>query len=88
MPTVTLQGTWYGCLRSYCSRASGGPFLNFACFADPGDQHLGKPPRYFGFLRPDSIRNLDAAMRKEFAVTERAPGFTPRRVQIVASVEF
>jgi hypothetical protein len=122
-PDVTCSNPATG-ISYHEAAATGNPFLNVSCFADPGDQQLGNAPRYFGSLRLDGIRNLDAAMRKEFSVKERAhlqirfeafnvvnhtrfglpnnfygdplfgnvnslaPGFTPRRVQIVARVEF
>jgi hypothetical protein len=104
--------------------ATGEPMFDVNCFADPGDQQLGNAPRYFEDLRLDGIRNVDAALRKQFAITERArlqiraeafnvfnrtrfglpvnaygnsqfgvvnslaPGFTPRRMQLVARFEF
>jgi len=122
-PNVTCSNPATG-ISYHEAAATGNPFLNVSCFADPSDQQLGNAPRYFDSLRLDGIRNLDAAMRKEFTVTERvhlqvrfesfnvlnhtrfglpnnlygdplfgnvnslAPGFTPRRVQIVARVEF
>jgi len=122
-PDVTCSTPGTG-ISYHEAAATGDPFFNVACFADPGDQQLGNAPRYFGSLRLNSIRNLDAALRKEFSIAERAklqvrfetfntlnatrfglpanfygdplfgnvnslaPGFTPRRVQIVARVEF
>jgi hypothetical protein len=104
--------------------ATGESFYDSACFSDPGDQQLGDSPRYFERLRLDGIRNVDAAARKEFTITESAklqirmeafnvfnrtrfglpvntygdplfgnvnslaPGFSPRRMQIVARFEF
>ena len=52
--------------------ATGQPFINSDCFSDPGDQQLGNAPRYFESLRLDSIKRVDAALRKEFAITEGA----------------
>lgn len=122
-PNVTCGNPATG-ISYHNAAATGNPFLNVACFADPGDQQLGNAPRYFESLRLEGIRNLDAAMRKEFAIKERlrlqvrfeafnvlnrtrfglpnnaygdplfgnvnslAPGFSPRRIQIVARVEF
>ena len=122
-PNVTCANPGTG-ISYHQAAATGDPYLNVSCFADPGDQQLGNAPRYFGSLRLDGIHNLDAALRKEFGVTEQiklqvrfetfnvlnvtrfglpansygdplfgnvnslAPGFAPRRVQIVARVEF
>ena len=122
-PDVTCANVGTG-ISYHNAAATGNPFFNVSCFADPGDQQLGNAPRYFGSLRLDGIHNLDAALRKEFGIKERvklqirfetfntlnvtrfgppnnyygdplfgnvnslAPGFTPRRVQIVARAEF
>ncbi len=50
--------------------ASGGPYLNMDCFADPGDNIPGNAPRYFSNLRGDGIRNLDTSLSKEFKIRE------------------
>lgn len=122
-PDVTCSNPGTG-ISYHRAAATGDPYFNVSCFADPGDQQLGNAPRYFGSLRLDAIHNLDAALRKEFAITEQvklqvrfetfnvlnvsrfglpanfygdplfgnvnslAPGFAPRRVQIVARAEF
>jgi len=122
-PNVTCANPGTG-IGYHNAAATGNPFINVACFADPGDQQLGNAPRYFSSLRLDGISNLDAAMRKEFPIKDRvrlqvrfeafnilnvtrfglpnnaygdplfgnvnslAPGFTPRRIQIVARAEF
>lgn len=122
-PDVTCPNPASG-ISYHTAAATGAPYFNVSCFADPGDQQLGNAPRYFSNLRVDSIRNMDAAMRKQFAITESlrlqvrfeafnvfnntrfglpnqaygdplfgnvatlAPGFTPRRIQIVARLEF
>ena len=122
-PDVTCANVATG-ISYHDAAATGDPYFNVSCFADPGDQQLGNAPRYFSSLRLDGIRNLDAAMRKEFSIKERAklqvrfeafnvlnvtrfglpnnaygdplfgnvnslaPGFTPRRIQIVARAEF
>ncbi len=46
------------------------PYLNVACFADPGDQIPGDAPRYFSSLRTDGIHNFDANLYKEFVPKE------------------
>ena len=122
-PNVTCPDPSSG-ISYHTAAATGAPYFNVNCFADPGDQQLGNAPRYFSNLRVDGIKNVDAAMRKQFAITESlrlqvrfeafnvfnntrfglpnqaygdplfgnvatlAPGFTPRRIQIVARVEF
>lgn len=122
-PSVTCSNPATG-IGYHSAAATGDPFLNVGCFADPGDQQLGNAPRYFSSLRLDGIRNMDAAMRKEFEIREfiklqvrfeafnlfnntrfglpnnfygdplfgnvnsLAPGFTPRRIQMVARIEF
>ena len=70
-PNVTCADPGTG-ISYHHAAATGDPFIKTSCFADPGDQQLGNAPRYFENLRLDSIRNVDAAMRKEFAITERA----------------
>jgi len=59
-------------LSYHHAASTGEPIINSACFADPGDQQLGNAPRYFENLRLDGIRNVDAALRKEFSIAERA----------------
>lgn len=122
-PNVTCRNPGTG-ISYHQAAATGAPFFNSSCFSDPGDQQLGNAPRYFENLRLDGIRNVDAALRKEFAVTETAklqirieafnvfnrtrfglpvnaygnpqfgvvnslaPGFAPRRMQLVARFEF
>jgi hypothetical protein len=122
-PNVTCPNPASG-ISYHTAAATGAPYFNVNCFADPGDQQLGNAPRYFSNLRVDGIRNMDAAMRKQFSITESlrlqvrfeafnvfnntrfglpnqaygdplfgnvatlAPGFTPRRIQIVARAEF
>ncbi len=122
-PNVTCSDPSAG-ISYHTAAATGEPYFNVNCFADPGDQQLGNAPRYFSNLRVDSIRNMDAAMRKQFDIRESlklqvrfeafnlfnytrfglpnqaygdplfgnvatlAPGFTPRRIQMVARIEF
>jgi hypothetical protein len=122
-PDVTCSNPASG-ISYHTAAATGAPYFDVNCFADPGDQQLGNSPRYSSKLRTDGIRNLDAAMRKEFGITEAlklqvrfeafnvlnytrfglpniaygdplfgnvdplGPGFTPRRIQIVARAEF
>jgi hypothetical protein len=122
-PNVTCPNPSTG-ISYHHAAATGDPMFNVNCFADPGDQQLGNAPRYFESLRLDGIRNVDAALRKQFTITERArlqiraeafnvfnrtrfglpvnaygnpqfgvvnslaPGFTPRRMQLVARFEF
>jgi hypothetical protein len=122
-PNVTCKNPGTG-ISYHDAAATGDPIFNANCFADPGDQQLGNAPRYFENLRLDGIRNIDAALRKEFSLKEDAklqirmeafnvlnltrfglpvntygnplfgvvnslaPGFTPRRMQIVARFEF
>lgn len=50
--------------------ATGDPYLNTDCFADPGDQIVGNAPRHFSNLRGPGIRNLDASFSKEFSIRE------------------
>jgi len=50
--------------------ASGHPYLNQDCFADPGDNIPGNAPRHFSNLRGDGIRNLDVSLSKEFKIQE------------------
>jgi hypothetical protein len=49
---------------------TGQPFLNAACFADPGDNLPGDAPRHFSNLRGDGIRNIDLSLSKEFKIKE------------------
>jgi hypothetical protein len=122
-PNVTCSNPATG-ISYHQAAATGAPFFNAGCFSDPGDQQLGDAPRYFESLRLDGIRNVDAAMRKQFSITESAklqirveafnvfnrsrfglpvtaygdplfgnvnslaPGFSPRRLQLVARFEF
>jgi hypothetical protein len=122
-PDLTCPNPASG-ISYHTAAATGEPYFNVNCFADPGDQQLGNSPRYSSKLRTDGIRNLDAAIRKEFAIRESlrlqvrfegfnvlnhtrfglpnnaygdplfgnvatlAPGSTPRRIQMVARVEF
>jgi hypothetical protein len=51
---------------------TGAPYLNAACFEDPGDNIPGNAPRHFSNLRGDGIRNLDMSLTKEFKIKERA----------------
>jgi Carboxypeptidase regulatory-like domain/TonB dependent receptor len=46
------------------------PYLNSACFADPGDQMPGNAPRYFSNLRTEGIHSMDASLYKEFVPKE------------------
>lgn len=56
---------------SYRQAAQTGlPYLNQACFADPGDNIPGNAPRFFSNLRSDGIRNLDMSFSKEFGIRE------------------
>ncbi len=122
-PDVTCPNPGTG-ISYHQAGATGAPIINVNCFADPGDQQLGNAPRYFESLRLDGIRNVDAALRKEFSIRESmrlqirmeafnvfnrtrfglpvnafgnsqfgvvnslAPGFAPRRMQLVARFEF
>ena len=126
-PDVTCPNPSSG-ISYHTAAATGAPVFNVSCFADPGDQQLGNSPRYSSKLRTDPIRNMDAAMRKEFVLREAtnesvrlqlrfetfnvfnytrfglpnvaygdplfgnvatlAAGFSPRRIQIVARIEF
>jgi len=122
-PNVSCSNPGTG-ISYHHAASTGEPFFNASCFSDPGDQQLGNAPRYFDSLRLDGIRNVDAALRKEFAVREFAklqirveafnvfnrtrfglpvnaygntqfgvvnslsPGFSPRRMQLVARFEF
>ena len=52
--------------------ATGAPYLNQDCFADPGDNIPGDAPRHFSNLRGDGIRNVDMSLEKEFQIHERA----------------
>jgi hypothetical protein len=51
---------------------TGQPYLNQACFADPGDNIPGNAPRHFSNLRGEGVKNLDMSFTKEFKVRERA----------------
>jgi hypothetical protein len=51
---------------------TGEPYLNQACFEDPGDNIPGNAPRHFSNLRGDGIRNFDISLTKEFKIKERA----------------
>jgi len=46
------------------------PYLNQACFADPGDNIAGNAPRHFSQLRGEGIRNLDMSLSKDFQIKE------------------
>jgi hypothetical protein len=48
------------------------PYLNQACFADPGDNIPGDAPRHFSNLRGEGVNNLDMSFTKEFKIRERA----------------
>ena len=52
--------------------SSGFSVFNPNCFADPGDEQLGNAPRYFDNLNSQGIKNADIALRKQFAIRERA----------------
>ncbi len=54
----------------YDAAATGQPYLNTDCFADPGDQVPGNAPRHFSNLRGPGIRNLDLSLSKEFEIRE------------------
>jgi hypothetical protein len=54
----------------HAAAATGQPFLNASCFADPGDQIAGNTPRYFSHLRSDGIHNVDLSLSKEFTIRE------------------
>jgi hypothetical protein len=49
---------------------TGQPFLNAACFADPGDNIPGNVPRHFSDLRGDGVKNIDLSLSKEFKIRE------------------
>ncbi len=51
--------------------SSGFSVFNPNCFADPGDEQLGNAPRYFDNLNSQGIKNVDIALRKQFAIRER-----------------
>jgi hypothetical protein len=40
------------------------PWLNAACFADPGDQQAGNSPRYLSEVRADGIHQADISLEK------------------------
>jgi len=46
------------------------PYLNAACFADPGDNIPGNAPRHLTTLRADGIRNLDMSLSKDFKIRD------------------
>jgi len=52
--------------------SSGFSVFNPNCFADPGDEQLGNAPRYFDNVNSQGIQNVDLALRKQFAIRERA----------------
>jgi hypothetical protein len=54
----------------YRAAATGEPYLNTDCFADPGDQVPGNAPRHFSNLRGPGVRNLDLSLSKEFEIRE------------------
>ncbi|MBV9303814.1 MAG: TonB-dependent receptor [Acidobacteriaceae bacterium] len=68
-PDVTCANPGTG-ISYHNAAATGSPMFNINCFADPGDQQLGNAPRYFDSLRLDGVRNVDAALRKEFTIRE------------------
>ncbi|MBW8869588.1 MAG: TonB-dependent receptor, partial [Acidobacteriales bacterium] len=49
---------------------TGAPYLNSACFSDPGDNIPGNAPRHISGLRSAGIRNLDLSISKEFKIRE------------------
>ena len=51
---------------------TGQPYLNQACFADPGDNIPGNAPRHFSNLRGEGVNNLDMSITKEFKIRESA----------------
>jgi hypothetical protein len=51
---------------------TGQPYLNQACFADPGDNIPGDAPRHFSNLRGEGVKNLDMSFTKEFKIRESA----------------
>jgi hypothetical protein len=51
---------------------TGQPYLNQACFDDPGDNIPGDAPRHFSNLRGEGVNNLDMSFTKEFKIRERA----------------
>jgi hypothetical protein len=69
-PNVTCADPGTG-ISYHHAAATGEPMFNVNCFSDPGDQQLGNAPRYFDNLRQDGIRNVDAALRKEFSIREQ-----------------
>ena len=42
------------------------PYLNTACFSDPGDQQPGDAPRYFSSLRANGIHEADVSLEKSY----------------------
>jgi hypothetical protein len=68
-PNVTCSNLRTG-ISYYEAAATGQPYLNTDCFADPGDQVPGNAPRHFSNLRGPGIRNLDLSLSKEFEIRE------------------
>ena len=42
------------------------PYLNSACFSDPGDQQPGDAPRYFSSLRANGIHETNISLEKSY----------------------
>ena len=42
------------------------PYLNAACFSDPGDQQPGDAPRYFSSLRANGIHEANISLEKSY----------------------
>jgi len=70
-PNVTCSQLRTG-INFHEAARTGAPYLNEACFQDPGDNVAGNGPRHFSNLRGDGIRNLDMSLTKEFKIRERA----------------
>jgi len=68
-PNVTCSQVTTGISYREAAR-TGAPYLNSACFADPGDNIPGNAPRYFSNLRGDGITNVDLSLSKEFKIKE------------------
>lgn len=68
-PNVTCPNLRTG-INFYQAAATGAPYLNENCFADPGDNIAGNAPRHFSNLRGPGIRNLDLSLSKEFQIRE------------------
>ncbi|MBW4028880.1 MAG: TonB-dependent receptor [Acidobacteria bacterium] len=47
------------------------PYLNSACFSDPGDQQPGNAPRYVSHLRADGIHEADVSLEKSYSFGDR-----------------